>query len=63
MDNYVQIREDNLRDGFQLVQSFVPTKIKREWCKQLVETGFSEIETSSMVPTTSTQFSDSIEKY
>ena len=62
MKNYIQVREVSLRDGLQLVRSFVPTNIKREWYKQIIETGFSEVEITSMVPkTTLTQFNDSIE--
>ena len=62
MKNYIQVREVSLRDGLQLVRSFVPTNIKREWYKQIIKTGFSEVEITSMVPkTTLTQFNDSIE--
>ena len=62
MNNYIQVREVSLRDGLQLVRSFVPTNIIREWYKQIIETGFSEVEITSMVPKTKLkQFNDSIE--
>ena len=62
MENYIQVREVSLRDGLQLLHGFVPTNIKRQWCKQIAETGFSEVEVTSMVPKrTSTQFTDSLE--
>ena len=44
------IREVGLRDGLQLVKSFLPTDKKVAWCKEEVGAGLREIEATSFVP-------------
>jgi hydroxymethylglutaryl-CoA lyase len=44
------IREVGLRDGLQLVKSFLPTDKKVAWCKEEVAAGLREIEATSFVP-------------
>jgi hydroxymethylglutaryl-CoA lyase len=44
------IREVGLRDGLQLVKSFLPTDKKVAWCKEEVAAGLQEIEATSFVP-------------
>jgi hydroxymethylglutaryl-CoA lyase len=46
----ILIREVGLRDGLQLVKSFLPTERKLEWCRKAVEAGVTEIEVTSFVP-------------
>lgn len=51
-----------MRDGLQLIRQVLPTEIKLEWCRQQIETGFKEIEVTSIVPPKLVpQFADSSE--
>ncbi len=56
------IREVGLRDGLQLVKSFLPTDKKVAWCKEEVAAGLREIEATSFVPAKVVpQFADAAE--
>jgi hydroxymethylglutaryl-CoA lyase len=44
------IREVGIRDGLQLVKSFLPTDKKVAWCGEEVAAGLREIEATSFVP-------------
>lgn len=46
----ILIREVGLRDGLQLVKSFLSTDHKLQWCRDAVEAGVTEIEVTSFVP-------------
>lgn len=46
----VLVREVGLRDGLQLVKSFVPTATKLEWMRAVSAAGVPEIETTNFVP-------------
>ncbi len=62
MSDSVTLREVGLRDGLQMVDQFLPTQTKLAWCRQQAESGFSEIEVTSLVPPSSIpQFSDAAE--
>lgn len=56
------IREVGLRDGLQLVRSFLPTERKVAWCRDAVAAGMTEIEVTSFVPPSVVpQFADAAE--
>src|SRR4051812_529840 len=44
------IQEVGLRDGLQLVKSFLPTTTKIAWCNEEAGAGLREIEVTSFVP-------------
>ncbi len=44
------VREVGLRDGLQLVKSFVPTETKLTWMRAVAAAGVPEIETTNFVP-------------
>ena len=46
----VIVREVGLRDGLQLVKSFVPTETKLEWMRAVAAAGVPEVETTNFVP-------------
>lgn len=46
----VIVREVGLRDGLQSIATIVPTERKREWLRDAVEAGQTEIEVGSFVP-------------
>ena len=46
----VLVREVGLRDGLQLVKSFVPTATKLAWMRAVADAGVPEIETTNFVP-------------
>lgn len=46
----VVIREVGLRDGLQSIQTVLPTERKREWLRDAVAAGQTEIEVGSFVP-------------
>ena len=46
----VIVREVGLRDGLQLVKSFVPTESKLEWMRAVAAAGVPEVETTNFVP-------------
>jgi len=50
MTETVSIREVGLRDGLQLVETYLPTETKLSWCKEEAAAGFTEIEVTSFVP-------------
>lgn len=49
-DTDVLVREMSLRDGLQMVSTFVPTEAKLAWIKAELEAGVREIEVTSFVP-------------
>jgi hydroxymethylglutaryl-CoA lyase len=56
------IREVGLRDGLQLVKSFLATERKIAWCRQEVAAGLAEVEVTSFVPASVVpQFADALE--
>ena len=56
------VREVGLRDGLQLVKSFVPTETKIAWAKAVAEAGVPEIEITNFVPPkVIAQFADATE--
>jgi hydroxymethylglutaryl-CoA lyase len=56
------IREVGLRDGLQLVKSFLATERKIAWCRQEVAAGLKEVEVTSFVPPSIVpQFADAAE--
>jgi hydroxymethylglutaryl-CoA lyase len=56
------IREVGLRDGLQLVKTFLPTDLKVAWCRDEVAAGLAEIEVTSFVPASVVpQFADGLE--
>ncbi len=58
----VTVREVGLRDGLQLVKSFVPTQTKIAWIRAVAEAGVPEIETTNFVPAkVIAQFADATE--
>ncbi|MDP3138537.1 MAG: hydroxymethylglutaryl-CoA lyase, partial [Burkholderiaceae bacterium] len=62
MNNNVLIREVGLRDGLQMVKSFMPTGTKMEWIRRALACGLKEIEVCSFVPAKLIpQFSDCAE--
>ncbi len=50
MSANVIVREVGLRDGLQLVKSFVPTEIKIKWLKAVAAAGVPAVEATSFVP-------------
>ena len=46
----VIVREVGLRDGLQLVKSFVPTETKLAWMRAVAAAGVPEVETTNFVP-------------
>lgn len=50
MNNHVCIREVGLRDGLQIIGAIMPTEDKKAWIKGLQESGFEEVEVTSLVP-------------
>jgi hydroxymethylglutaryl-CoA lyase len=58
----VIVREVGLRDGLQLVKSFVPTETKLAWLAAVAAAGVPEIETTNFVPArVIAQFADAAE--
>jgi hydroxymethylglutaryl-CoA lyase len=56
------IREVGLRDGLQLVKSFLATERKIAWSRQEVAAGLAEVEVTSFVPPSVVpQFADAVE--
>jgi hydroxymethylglutaryl-CoA lyase len=56
------IREVGLRDGLQLVKSFLATERKLAWCREEVAAGLKEVEVTSFVPASVVpQFADAAE--
>jgi len=56
------IREVGLRDGLQLVKSFLATERKVAWCREEVAAGLKEVEVTSFVPPSVVpQFADAAE--
>jgi len=56
------IREVGLRDGLQLVKSFLATERKIAWCREEVAAGLKEVEVTSFVPPSVVpQFADAAE--
>jgi hydroxymethylglutaryl-CoA lyase len=49
-DKDVLVREMGLRDGLQMISTFVPTEAKLEWIRAELEAGVREIEVTSFVP-------------
>lgn len=50
MGEKVSLREVGLRDGLQMIQSFMPTERKKAWISAEHAAGLSSVEASSMVP-------------
>jgi hydroxymethylglutaryl-CoA lyase len=46
----VSVREVGLRDGLQIIRTFMPTSQKNEWIDRCVDAGFRELEIGSFVP-------------
>lgn len=46
----IHIREVGLRDGLQMVSTFLSTEQKLEWCRRMRAAGCTEIEVTSFVP-------------
>ena len=62
MKDFVTVREVGLRDGLQLSKTKLSTKQKLNWCREQAQTGFKEIEVTSIVPPSILpQFSDCFE--
>lgn len=62
MSEHVTIREVGLRDGLQIIDRFMPTEAKIEWCRREYEAGVREMEVCSFVPVKYIpQFSDADE--
>ncbi len=58
----VIVREVGLRDGLQLVKSFVPTESKLEWMRAVAAAGVPEVETTNFVPAkVIAQFADAMD--
>ncbi len=58
----VIVREVGLRDGLQLVKSFVPTETKLKWARAVAAAGVPEIEITNFVPAkVIAQFADAAE--
>ncbi len=58
----VTVREVGLRDGLQLVKSFVPTETKLAWAQAVAAAGIPEIEITNFVPPkVIAQFADATE--
>jgi hydroxymethylglutaryl-CoA lyase len=50
MTTNVSVREVGLRDGLQIIGTFMPTAQKKEWIDRCVAAGFRELEVCSFVP-------------
>lgn len=50
MSEQVLVREVGLRDGLQIIGTFMPTAEKKQWLDQCVASGFRELEVTSFVP-------------
>ena len=62
MRPHATIREVGLRDGLQLVKSFLATERKIAWCREEVAAGLAEAEATSFVPPSVVpQFADAAE--
>jgi hydroxymethylglutaryl-CoA lyase len=62
MSANVIVREVGLRDGLQLVKSFVPTETKIKWLKAVAAAGVPAVEATSFVPAkVIPQFADAAE--
>jgi hydroxymethylglutaryl-CoA lyase len=62
MQRDVTVREVGLRDGLQLVKSFVPADTKIAWAKAVAAAGIPEVEVTSFVPPkVIAQFADATE--
>ena len=62
MRPHATIREVGLRDGLQLVKSFLATERKIAWCREEVAAGLKEVEVTSFVPPSVVpQFADAAE--
>jgi hydroxymethylglutaryl-CoA lyase len=62
MNRDVTVREVGLRDGLQLVKSFVPTETKLAWAAAAAAAGVPEIEITNFVPAkVIAQFADAAE--
>jgi len=62
MSAKVIVREVGLRDGLQLVKSFVPTETKIKWLKAVAAAGVPEVEVTNFVPAkVIPQFADAAE--
>jgi hydroxymethylglutaryl-CoA lyase len=62
MRPHATIREVGLRDGLQLVKSFLATERKIAWCHEEVAAGLAEVEVTSFVPPSVVpQFADAAE--
>jgi hydroxymethylglutaryl-CoA lyase len=62
MRPHATIREVGLRDGLQLVKSFLATERKIAWCREEVAAGLREVEVTSFVPPSVVpQFADAAE--
>lgn len=62
MQRDVIVREVGLRDGLQLVKSFVPAETKLTWAKAVAAAGVPEVEVTSFVPAkVIAQFADATE--
>lgn len=62
MSANVIVREVGLRDGLQLVKSFVPTETKIKWLKAVAAAGVPAVEATSFVPAkVIAQFADAAE--
>ncbi len=62
MSAHVIVREVGLRDGLQLVKSFVPTETKIKWLKAVAAAGVPEVEVTNFVPAkVIPQFADAAE--
>jgi len=64
MRPHATIREVGLRDGLQLVKSFLATERKIAWCREEVAAGLAEAEATSFVPPSVVpQFADAAEVF
>ena len=62
MRPHATIREVGLRDGLQLVKSFLATERKIAWCREEAAAGLAEVEVTSFVPPSVVpQFADAAE--
>lgn len=62
MKQDIIVREVGLRDGLQLVKSFVPTETKLKWLRAVAAAGVPEVEVTNFVPAkVIPQFADAAE--
>ena len=62
MQRDVTVREVGLRDGLQLVKTFVPAETKLAWARAVAAAGIPEVEVTSFVPAkVIAQFADATE--